>query len=89
VHFPTLADGTTPQERVGFERHAARARYFGGSPRVGGTQTAAMKPPEMPKIEAPVSRTMTESFLSGTAAGRSSRLNRLNRPNQGAACAPS
>ena len=53
VLFPTLAENATPLERARFERSAALARFFGGSPRTGGTQTAALKPPEMPKIEAP------------------------------------
>ncbi len=54
VLFPTLAENATPQERAGFERAVAVARFFGGSPRTGGPQAAAAKPPEMPKVEAPV-----------------------------------
>jgi uncharacterized protein len=54
VLFPALAENATPQERARFERQAALARFFGGSPRTGGAQTAAAKAPEMPKVEAPV-----------------------------------
>jgi len=53
VLFPTLAENATPEERARFERAAAMARFFGGSPRAGGTQTAAAKALEMPKVEAP------------------------------------
>jgi rhodanese-related sulfurtransferase len=53
VLFPTLAENATPQERARFERAAALAKFFGGSPRTGATQTAAAKLPEMPKVEAP------------------------------------
>ena len=55
VLFPTLAEGAPPPERARFERQAALARFFGGSPRTGGVEAAALKPPEMPKIEAPPS----------------------------------
>ncbi len=51
VLFPTLAENATPQERARFERLAAMARFFGGSPRQGETQTAAAKTPEMPQVE--------------------------------------
>jgi rhodanese-related sulfurtransferase len=53
VLFPALADNATPQERARFERAVALARFFGGSPRTGGPQTAAAQAPEMPKVEAP------------------------------------
>jgi uncharacterized protein len=53
VLFPTLAESATPLERARFERAAALAKFFGGSPRTGGPQTAAAQIPEMPKIEAP------------------------------------
>ena len=53
VLFPTAADDATPQERARFERAVALSRFFGGSPRTGGAQTAAAKTPEMPKVEAP------------------------------------
>jgi rhodanese-related sulfurtransferase len=53
VLFPTLAENATPQERARFERAAALARFFGGSPQTGATQTAGAKLPEMPKLEAP------------------------------------
>ncbi len=56
VLFPTLAENATPQERARFERAAALARFFGGSPRTGGAQTASVKAPEMPKVEAARSR---------------------------------
>jgi rhodanese-related sulfurtransferase len=54
VLFPALAENATPQERARFEGTAALARFFGGSPRTGGQQTSAAKPPEMPKVDAPV-----------------------------------
>ena len=54
VLFPTLADDATPQEKARFERSAALARFFGGSPRTGGPGAAVAQPPEMPKVEAPV-----------------------------------
>jgi rhodanese-related sulfurtransferase len=54
VLFPTLAENATPQEKARFERSAAMARFFGGSPRTGGPQTAAAQAPEMPRVEAPV-----------------------------------
>jgi uncharacterized protein len=53
VLFPALAENAPPQDRARFEHAAALARFFGGSPRAGGPQTAALKVPEMPKIEAP------------------------------------
>ena len=53
VLFPALAETATPQERARFERAAALARFFGGSPRTGGPQMAVAKAPEMPKVEAP------------------------------------
>jgi rhodanese-related sulfurtransferase len=53
VLFPTLAENATPQERARFERAAALAKFFGGSPQAGGTQTVAAKMLEMPKVEAP------------------------------------
>ncbi len=53
ILFPTLAENATPQERARFERAAALAKFFGGSPQAGGTQTVAAKMPEMPKVEAP------------------------------------
>lgn len=54
VLFPTLADDATPQEKARFEATAALARFFGGSPRTGGPEAAVAQPPEMPKVEAPV-----------------------------------
>jgi rhodanese-related sulfurtransferase len=54
VLFPALADNAPPQERARFERAVALARFFGGAPRTGGPQTAAVRTPEMPKVEAPV-----------------------------------
>ncbi len=53
VLFPALAENATPQERARFERAVALAKFFGGSPRTGGTQAAVAKAPEMPKAEAP------------------------------------
>ncbi len=53
ILFPTLAENATPQERARFERAAALAKFFGGSPQAGGTQTVAAKMLEMPKVEAP------------------------------------
>jgi rhodanese-related sulfurtransferase len=53
VLFPTLAENATPQDRARFERAAALAKFFGGAPQTGATQTAAAKLPEMPKVEAP------------------------------------
>ena len=53
VLFPALAENASPQERARFERAVALARFFGGAPRTGGTQTAVARPPEMPKPEAP------------------------------------
>jgi rhodanese-related sulfurtransferase len=53
VLFPALAESAPPQDRARFERAVALARFFGGSPRGGGPQTAAAKVPEMPKVEAP------------------------------------
>jgi rhodanese-related sulfurtransferase len=53
VLFPTLAENATAQERARFERTAALARFFGGSPRTGGPQTAVAQIPEMPKVETP------------------------------------
>lgn len=53
VLFPTLAANATPPERARFERAVATARFFGGSPRAGGTATAAAQALVMPKVEAP------------------------------------
>jgi rhodanese-related sulfurtransferase len=53
VLFPTRAETATPEERARFERAAALARFFGGSPRTGGAQVATVKTPEMPKVERP------------------------------------
>jgi rhodanese-related sulfurtransferase len=53
VLFPALAATATPQDRARFERAAAMARFFGGSPRTGGAEAAVAKAPEMPKLEAP------------------------------------
>jgi rhodanese-related sulfurtransferase len=53
VLFPTLAENAGPAERARFERAAAVARSFGGSPRTGGAQPAALKMPELAKVEAP------------------------------------
>jgi rhodanese-related sulfurtransferase len=55
VLFPMLADGATAQEQARFERAAALARFFGGSPRTGdtGSQTIVAKMPVMPKLEVP------------------------------------
>lgn len=52
VLFPA-AENATPQERARFERAVALARFFGGAPRTGASQTAAVRTPEMPKVEAP------------------------------------
>jgi rhodanese-related sulfurtransferase len=52
VLFPTLAENAAPPERARFERAAALARFFGGTPRTGGS--AAVAAPPMPKIEPPV-----------------------------------
>lgn len=55
VLFPTLAEQATPVERARFERTASLSRFFGGTPRTGGAgETLAMKAPELPKVEAPV-----------------------------------
>lgn len=53
VLFPTLADSATPQEKAHFERAMALARFFGGSPRTGGSATTLAKAPEMPKVDLP------------------------------------
>jgi rhodanese-related sulfurtransferase len=52
VLFPALAENATPAERARFERAAARARFFGGSPR-SGAGVAIKALPDMPKVEAP------------------------------------
>jgi hypothetical protein len=52
VLFPALPDNAPPQQRARFERAAALARFFGGSPRTEGAQPAALIP-ELPKIEGP------------------------------------
>jgi rhodanese-related sulfurtransferase len=57
VLFPVLADNATPQERARFERGAAMAKFFGGSPQTGGARTAVAKMPEMPRVEAPARAT--------------------------------
>lgn len=57
VLFPTLAETATPEERARFERAAALARFFGGSPRTGGAQTASVKAPDLPKVEPPAPST--------------------------------
>lgn len=54
VLFPTLAENAAPPERARFERAAALARFFGGTPRTGGSAALAAAPPPMPKVEAPV-----------------------------------
>ena len=54
VLFPALAENATPQERARFERSAALARFFGGSPRTAGAEAVAAKTPDMPKVEAPI-----------------------------------
>lgn len=53
VLFPTLAETATPQDHARFERAAALAKFFGGSPRTGDPQAAAARMPELPKVEAP------------------------------------
>jgi rhodanese-related sulfurtransferase len=54
VLFPSLAEGATPEQKARFEAAAAVSRFFGGSPRAGAADLAAAKPPELPRIEAPV-----------------------------------
>lgn len=55
VLFPSLADNASAADRARFERAAAMARFFGGTPRQGGAQAGAALPtPAMPKVEAPV-----------------------------------
>lgn len=63
VLFPVLADTATPQERARFERAAAMAKFFGGSPQTGGATTAVAKTPEMPKVEAPAPAAGARSAL--------------------------
>ena len=53
VLFPTLSEAAAPSERARFERAAALAKFFGGSPRTGDAQSVAARTPEMPKVEAP------------------------------------
>jgi len=64
VLFPSLAENATPRERARFERAVALARFFGGSPRTGGTQLAAAPTPEMPKVEAPAAPAATGAAAS-------------------------
>jgi rhodanese-related sulfurtransferase len=54
VLFPALAPDASVQERARFERAAALARFFGGSPRAGSAPGVAAAAPELPKVEAPV-----------------------------------
>jgi rhodanese-related sulfurtransferase len=53
VLFPALPANASPLERARFERAAAMARFFGGSPRTGEAGTAAALP-DMPRIQPPV-----------------------------------
>jgi len=54
VLFPSIAENATPDERARFERAAALARFFGGTPRTGATaDQVTSKLPELPKVEAP------------------------------------
>jgi hypothetical protein len=52
VLFPMPSENASPAERARFERAAALARFFGGSPRTGAAGAVAAMP-EMPKIAAP------------------------------------
>jgi hypothetical protein len=63
VLFPTLADGAPPQERARFERAAALSRFFGGTPRQGGSAPVAAKAPELPKVEAPAAASRAPSAV--------------------------
>jgi hypothetical protein len=52
VLFPTLAADATPQAQARFERAAAIARFFGGTPRTAsGTEIANAATPELPRME--------------------------------------
>jgi rhodanese-related sulfurtransferase len=55
VLFPVRAAEATPQEQARFERAAAMARFFGGSPRTAaaGAALAAAELKALPKVEAP------------------------------------
>ncbi len=63
VLFPTLAESATPRERARFERSAALARFFGGTPRIGGAAAVAAQAAPMPKVETPVAAAGPASAL--------------------------
>jgi rhodanese-related sulfurtransferase len=53
VLFPALPKDPTPQDQARFERAAAVAKFFGGSPRSGAADSAVLATPELPKVAAP------------------------------------
>lgn len=56
VLFPTLSAEAKPAERAAFERRAQLARFFGGTPRQGGSASAEPLPlplPSAPVVVAP------------------------------------
>lgn len=53
VLFPELPASSGPEEMTRFARTAEVSRFFGGSPRTGGTATADAQAVEMPEVAAP------------------------------------
>lgn len=54
VLFPALADNADAATRIDFARTAEVSKYFGGSPRTGGTQEQATRPSIVaPRLDAP------------------------------------
>lgn len=56
VLFPALAEDATPQERARFERSAAMAKFFGGTPRTGKAPAGLAELPAMPRLELPAAQ---------------------------------
>lgn len=54
VLFPTLAENADAATRINFAKTAEVSKYFGGSPRTGGSQTTAARPAIVaPKLDVP------------------------------------